>query len=132
MLKRIAAAMTALLLGATLLVSAEEEPAAAGTAAADNGTGYQTVAENDRFVLSADLQTGDFTLKVNASGYIWSSGQWEVLNEESDAYANTTGRTRTDLVSLIGINYVQNSTIASTAVPSYQNSYAYCVKRDGV
>lgn len=75
MLKRIAAAMTALLLGATLLVSAEEEPAAAGTAAADNGTGYQTVAENDRFVLSADLQTGDFTLKVNASGYIWSSGQ---------------------------------------------------------
>lgn len=132
MLKRIAAAMTALLLGATLLVSAEEEPAAAGTAAADNGTGCQTVAENDRFVLSADLQTGDFTLKVNASGYIWSSGQWEVLNEESDAYANTTGRTRTDLVSLIGINYVQNSTIASTAVPSYQNSYAYCVKRSGV
>ena len=63
------------------------------------------------------MQTGDFTLKVNASGYIWSSGQWEVLNEESDAYANTTGRTRTDLVSLIGINYVQNSTIASTAVP---------------
>lgn len=132
MLKRTVAAVAALMLGLSLLVCAEEEPATSTAVPADSTAGYQTVAQNDRLILSADLQTGDFTLTVKASGYVWSSGQWEVLDEESEAYAATSGRMRTDLVSLIGVNYVQNSTIASTAVPSYQNSYAYCVKRGSV
>lgn len=89
--------------------------------------GYSTVAENTDFRLLANMSTGDFAIEDKKAGRVWYSGQWDVLDEEHEANTLNTGRIRTDLLSVIGVNYVQISTIASTAVHSYQNSYAYSV-----
>lgn len=95
-------------------------------------TGYQAVAENDAFVLYADPKTGDFVLEDTAAGRLWTSGQWDVLNQDSPAYDLNVGRIKTDLVSMLAVEFVQVSTIASTAVPTNQNSYAYSVVKGGV
>ena len=95
-------------------------------------TGYQAVAENDAFVLYADPKTGDFVLEDTAAGRLWTSGQWDVLNQDSPAYDLNVGRIKTDLVSMLAVEFVQVSTIASTAMPTNQNSYAYSVVKGGV
>lgn len=95
-------------------------------------TGYQAVAENDAFVLYADPKTGDFVLEDTAAGRLWTSGQWDVLNQDSPAYDLNVGRIKTDLVSMLAVEFVQVSTIASTATPTNQNSYAYSVVKGGV
>ncbi len=95
-------------------------------------TGYQAVAENGAFVLYADPKTGDFVLEDTAAGRLWTSGQWDVLNQDSPAYDLNVGRIKTDLVSMLAVEFVQVSTIASTAVPTNQNSYAYSVVKGGV
>lgn len=93
---------------------------------------YKTVAENHDYRLLADLETGDFALEELDSGRLWYSGQWDVLDENHPASELNSGRIKTDLVSSVAVNFVQLSTIAGTAVPSYQNSYAYCVLKDNV
>ncbi len=95
-------------------------------------TGYQAVADNGAFTLYADSKTGDFVLRDKAADRLWYSGQWEVLNQDSPAYDLNVGRIKTDLVSMLAVEYVQLSTIASTATPSYQNSYAYSVAKGAV
>ena len=94
--------------------------------------GYASVAENNAYRLYADLKTGDFALLDRLNQQIWYSGQWEVLDPDSPVSESNTGRIKTDLVSVVAVNYVQISTIASTAIPSYQNSYAYSVIKDNV
>ena len=88
---------------------------------------YTAVADNSSFTLYADLKTGDFAVLNKADGVYRYSGQTDVLDQENPISELNFGRIKTELVSLISINYVQLSTIAGTAVPFYQNSYAYCV-----
>ena len=94
--------------------------------------GYTVVAEDSGLRLYGDMKTGDFALLDKSSGRIWYSGQRDVLDENSEASQLNFGRVKTEIVSMIALNYVQVSTIASTAVPLYQNSYAYCVGEDNV
>lgn len=93
---------------------------------------YTVVAENATHQLLANMETGDFAVFNPFSGSIWYSGQWATLDEDNSASELNVGRVKTDLVSVLAVNYVQVSTIASTAVPSYQNSYAYCVIKGNV
>ena len=88
---------------------------------------YTAVADNSSFTLYADLSTGDFSVYSKKDKVYHYSGQWAALDENNPISELNFGRVKTDLVSLIAINYVQLSTIAGTAVPFYQNSYAYCV-----
>ena len=131
MLKKSFAVFIAFIMLFSVIVCSADETGVS-EAAESRADGYELICENGGYALQADLKTGDFSLTVLSSGDTWRSGQWNVLDEESEAYAQTAGRLRTDLVSVIGVNYVQASTIASTAVPSYQNSYAYSVKRNNV
>ncbi len=94
--------------------------------------GYVSVAENETHILYADMKTGDFAIFDKASNRLWYSGQWDVLDDENPVSELNSGRIRTDLVSVIALSYVQISTISNTAVPSYQNSYAYSVIHDNV
>ncbi len=94
--------------------------------------GYVKIEENDNLILYADKTTGDFAVYDIAAGHLWSSGQTEVNDSESEASQLNSGRAKTEIVSMISLEYVQVSTIASTAVPLYQNSYAYCVMEDHV
>lgn len=94
--------------------------------------GYQSVANGENIQLFADMKTGDFAVLEKNSNRIWYSGQHEVLDAENPISSLNFGRIKTELVSMLAINYVQVSTIASTAVPLYQNSYAYCVNEGGV
>lgn len=93
---------------------------------------YDLVADNSSFSLFTNLTTGDFALYDKAHAVYHYSGKWEVLDPENPISELNFGRIKTDLVSLISINYVQLSTIAGTAVPFYQNSYAYCVMNNKV
>ena len=93
---------------------------------------YKAVADNSSFTLYADLSTGDFAVFSKADGIYHYSGQWAALDENDPISELNFGRVKTDLVSLIAINYVQLSTIAGTAVPFYQNSYAYSVINNNV
>ena len=88
---------------------------------------YTAVADNSSFTLYANLSTGDFAVYSKKDSVYHYSGQWEALDKENPISELNFGRVKTDLVSLIAINYVQLSTIAGTAVPFYQNSYAYAV-----
>ena len=94
--------------------------------------GYTAVADNSSFTLYADMKSGDFAVLGKADGVYHYSGKREALDENNPISELNFGRVKTDLVSLISINYVQLSTIAGTAVPFYQNSYAYCVINDKV
>lgn len=142
MLKKLTAlAAAALLLFASAGSVYANDNAAAGStdavsAAAESGAqaaeGYTAIAENRNYRLLADLKTGDFALEELNSGRLWYSGQWDVLDENHPASELNSGRIKTDLVSSVAVNFVQMSTIAGTAVPSYQNSYAYCVLKDNV
>lgn len=89
--------------------------------------GYSFVAENDNFKLYANMDTGDFCIYDIISGHYRFSGQPSVLDQDSEAFELNTGRIKTELVSMLAVNYVQLSTVTSTAVPLYLNSYAYCV-----
>ncbi|MBQ7726457.1 MAG: hypothetical protein IJT66_04860 [Clostridia bacterium] len=104
----------------------------AGLSDAGAPEGYTAVAENTSYRLFADLKTGDFAVWDIANEQITYSGQHEVLDPENPISELNFGRVKTDLVSLVAIQYVQISTIASTAVPFYQNSYAYCVIKNQV
>ena len=94
--------------------------------------GYVKLEENDALILYADMVTGDFAVYDIAAEHLWTSGQIEVNDSESEAAQLNSGRAKTEIVSMISLEYVQVSTIASTAVPLYQNSYAYCVMEDHV
>ena len=93
---------------------------------------YDVVADNSSLSLFANLTTGDFALYDKAHAVYHYSGKWEVLDPENPISELNFGRIKTDLVSLISINYVQLSTIAGTAVPFYMNSYAYCIMNNKV
>lgn len=101
-------------------------------ASADVEEGYAVVAENDKYRLYADLQRGDFALLDIAGDRLWYSGQWDVLDQDSPAYDLNVGKIKTDLVSMLAIDFVQLSTVASTPVPTNQNSYAYSVMSGNV
>lgn len=94
--------------------------------------GYVLVEDTDALALYADMKTGDFAVLDKTVNRIWYSGQNEVLDAENPISQLNFGRVKTDLVSMLAISYVQVSTIASTAVPLYQNSYAYCVNDGNV
>ena len=112
-------------------VSAEEEQVAALPALFET-EGYTLVAENSNFMLYASMDTGDFCIyDISANKYRFS-GQTAVLDQDNEAFELNTGRIKTELVSMLAINYVQLSTVASTAVPLYLNSYAYCVMDSNV
>lgn len=89
--------------------------------------GFVSVGDNSSLELYADMKTGDFAVLDKKANRLWHSGQNEVLDPENPISQLNFGRVKTDLVSMLAISYVQVSTIASTAVPLYQNSYAYCV-----
>lgn len=89
---------------------------------------YQMTAYNEKYSLYTNGETGDFALQENNTGYVWYSGQWDVLDPDHPASANTTGRNKTDLVSLLAVNYIQTSVVAKSAAPAYQNSYSYSVR----
>ncbi len=126
MIKRILALTVTVLLvfSCTFAVSVN----AAETAA----DGLTLVAENGDYRLYADMESGDFAVYDLLADKWWHSGRKAVLDKNSEESVLNTGRIKTELVSLVSVNYVQLSTIASTAVPLYQNSYAYCVNGDGV
>lgn len=104
----------------------------ADPASAQVSDGYELIAQNNGYRLYAELSTGDFALFDIAADRMWYSGQWEVLDDESPVSELNSGRIKTDLVSMVAVSYVQVSTVASTAVPSYQNSYAYSVIKNNV
>lgn len=112
-------------------VTASPTAATSGAPAGDV-EGYAAVAENDRFRLYADLQRGDFALLDIAADRLWYSGQWDVLDQDSPAYDLNVGKIKTDLVSMLAVDFVQLSTVASTPMPTNQNSYAYCVVNNNV
>ena len=126
--KRIFAFICACFLALSVLsVSAEE------TVKNENiPDGYNLIESNGGMKLYADMKTGDFAIFDESAKRIWYSGQNEVLDSENPISQLNFGRVKTDLVSMIALNYVQVSTIASTAVPLYQNSYAYCVTEGNV
>ena len=110
-----------------------QDGAAQGTEpVAQAESGYSVVAENDGYRLYADMQTGDFALLDIAEDRLWYSGQWDVLDQDSPSYDLNVGKIKTDLVSMLAVDFVQLSTIASTPTPTNQNSYAYCVVKDNV
>ena len=111
--------------------SAEGEEVAT-TPALFETEGYTLVAENSNFMLYASMDTGDFCIYDIATGKYRFSGQTAVLDQDNEAFELNTGRIKTELVSMLAINYVQLSTVASTAVPLYINSYAYCVMDSNV
>ena len=113
-----------------LAVNAEEVEEKTDSVKVSAPKGYESIAENDSSILYANMSTGDFAIFDRASKHLWYSGQWDVLDDNSPVSELNSGRIKTDLVSVIAINYVQISTIANTAVPSYQNSYAYSVVHD--
>ena len=113
-----------------LAVNAEEVEKKIDSVKVSAPKGYESIAENDSSILYANMSTGDFAIFDRASKHLWYSGQWDVLDDNSPVSELNSGRIKTDLVSVIAINYVQISTIANTAVPSYQNSYAYSVVHD--
>ena len=94
--------------------------------------GYTAVAKNDHFALFADMTAGDFAVWDFENKRFTYSGQHEAMDQESPIFEKNIGKVRTELVSMLSIQFVQISTIASTAVPFAQNSYAYCVKRNNV
>ena len=137
LIKRISALILCLARALSFSVFAEntgsEDNTAAETAVQKaESEGYTVVAEDSGLKLYGDMKTGDFALLDKTSGRIWYSGQRDVLDENSEASQLNFGRIKTEIVSMIALNYVQVSTIASTAVPLYQNSYAYCVGEDNV
>lgn len=122
----------ALLLCGAFAVSADEDTGTTDMAQNEKVQGYELIAENNSYKLYADTQKGDFAVYDIAADRLWYSGQWEVLDSENPISELNSGRIKTDLVSMVAVNFVQVSTIASTAAPSYQNSYAYCVIKDNV
>ena len=106
-----------------------ENPA---TAQSKVDEGYEIIAENSGYNLYANTTTGDFAVYDIVADRMWYSGQWEVLDKENPISQLNSGRIKTDLVSMVAVKYVQVSTIAATAAPSYQNSYAYSVIKDNV
>ena len=94
--------------------------------------GYTAVAKNDSYALFADMKTGDFAVWDFAGRRFIYSGRREAMDQESPIYEKNFGKVRTELVSMLSIQFVQISTIASTAVPFSQNSYAYCVVKNHV
>lgn len=145
MLKKITALAAAVIMTAAVNPIYAKQPSADGSVQATAGSyasaesgeraaarGYTAVAENRNYRLLADLVTGDFALEELKTGKLWYSGQWDVLDDSHPASELNSGRIKTDLVSSVAVNFVQLSTIAGTAVPSYQNSYAYCVLKNNV
>ena len=112
--------------------NAEGEEVVATTPALFETEGYTLVSENQNFMLYASMDTGDFCIYDIATGKYRFSGQTAVLDQDNEAFELNTGRIKTELVSMLAINYVQLSTVASTAVPLYLNSYAYCVMDSNV
>ena len=106
--------------------------ATVGISDAQAPEGYTAVARNEKYALFADMKTGDFAVWDFLNARFTYSGQQEALDPDSPISGLNFGRVKTDLVSLIAIQYVQVSTIASTAVPFYQNSYAYSVMKNNV
>ena len=94
--------------------------------------GYTAVAKNDNYALFADMKTGDFAVWDFAGKRFIYSGRKEAMDQESPIFEKNFGKVRTELISMLSIEFVQISTIASTAVPFSQNSYAYCVMKNHV
>ncbi|MBR3300112.1 MAG: hypothetical protein IKI68_01350, partial [Clostridia bacterium] len=94
--------------------------------------GYTLVADNQKYMLYANMENGDFCLYDVAENKPWFSGQNKVLDQDDEAFELNAGRIKTELVSMLALNYVQLSTVASTAVPLYMNSYAYSVMDSNV
>ncbi|MBQ7726039.1 MAG: hypothetical protein IJT66_02725, partial [Clostridia bacterium] len=94
--------------------------------------GYTAVAKNDRYALFADMKTGDFAVWDFENKRFIYSGCKEAVDPESPIFEKNLGKVRTELISMLSIEFVQISTIASTAVPFSQNSYAYCVAKNHV
>ena len=138
LIKRISALILCLALALSFSVFAENTGGSENNTAAKaavqkaESEGYTVVAEDSGLRLYGNMKTGDFALLDKSSGRIWYSGQRDVLDKNSEASQLNFGRVKTEIVSMIALNYVQVSTIASTAVPLYQNSYAYCVGEDNV
>lgn len=127
MAKRMLAAFICFIIAAALTFSAAAE-SADGIAP----SGYTHIASSGSLTLYADMKSGDFAVYDSESARTWYSGQQEVLDSENPISQLNSGRVKTELVSMLALNYVQMSTIASTAVPLYQNSYAYCVNEGNV
>lgn len=117
------------LLGGTVTVSAVNDNSEEPSSEPKIADGYTVAAQNRSYKLYANMKTGDFAVYDISGQHLWQSGQWDVMDENSQSSKLNSGRIKTDLLSVIAIDYIQVSTIASTAVPSYQNSYAYSVMR---
>lgn len=137
MLRRITTVFICLIMvGGLFFVSAEKPDTTvsdtAEIAMPDVADGYSLITQDGKLILFADKNTGDFAVYDTEAKQLWYSGQREVLDNENPISQLNFGRVKTDLVSMLSLNYVQISTIASTAVPLYQNSYAYCVSEGNV
>lgn len=132
MLKRISAfVLSCILVFSVLGVSAEKNNAATKKEPS-LPEGYTLLEENGGIKLFVDMKTGDFAVLDETVNRVWYSGQHEVLDINNPISQLNFGRIKTDIVSMLALNYVQVSTIASTAVPLYQNTYAYCVTEGNV
>ncbi|MCQ2448811.1 MAG: hypothetical protein MJ132_01290, partial [Clostridia bacterium] len=127
MLKKTVAVLIAVLLLVSGLFSV---PALAETSDLPNS--YSQVAQNDNFRLYADSRTGNFAVYDVAAKRYWYSCQSAVMDKDSEASQLNFGRIKTEVVSMVALEYVQTNTLASTAVPLYQNSQAYCVMEGNV
>lgn len=127
MIKRISALILSCFMFFSVLCVSAEKTENVASKTPNVPEGYSLLEENGGLKLFADMKTGDFAIFDDAVKRMWYSGQYEVLDAENPISKLNFGRVKTDLVSMIALNYVQVSTIAGTAVPLYQNSYAYCV-----
>lgn len=87
----------------------------------DAPDGFETVAQNNNFVLYADTKTGEIAVKVNESGYIWYSNP---VDSENENIAGGELRKRID--SQLVLFYTQGWSEVVT------NSVTGCVNRKGL
>ena len=107
MLKRISAfVLSCILVFSVLSVSAEKNNAATKKEPS-LPEGYTLLEENGGIKLFVDMKTGDFAVLDETVNRVWYSGQHEVLDINNPISQLNFGRIKTDIVSMLALNYVQ-------------------------
>ena len=109
----------------TFAISADEPPATedfSSTGFLDSGERFQKIDDNGRFILFANVATGEFAVMEKATSAVWYSNPQDRMD---DPYS---GSDRPATMSLMTIHCRDKATL----VDEYPTSYAACEIEDGI